>query len=293
MKILIVTGGDNAERKISFLSADNVKNSLVKQNHSVELFDYSLGLIELANIINNFDLVFPILHGKEGEGGDLQKFLEEKNIRYVGPSSVACKNGWDKIAFKKFCDTNNIHTAKWQTAKNIEEINISLPYVIKTPDNGSSVDIYIVKNISDLNKINFEKLFSTYKEILIEKFVEGIEVTVGVLKDIVLPPIEIIPPTGEAFDYQNKYNGKTQEIPNAPSLNDQQKRDLEEITKKIHFGLACKDISRSDFIINNDGIFALEINMIPGLTSESLYPKAAKSIGLDFDQMIAKLIAPF
>ena len=252
MKILIVTGGDNAEREISFLSANNVKSSLEKLNHIVELFDFSLGFDALDKKLSGIDLVFPVLHGIEGEGGDLQKFLEDKNIKFVGSPSKACYDGWDKIAFKKFCDQNNILTANWQTIKNKNEINIPLPYVIKTPDNGSSVDVYLVKNISDLEKINFEKIFSKYSEILVEDFIEGIEVTSGVLKDIVLPPIEIVPPAESAFDFENKYNGKTQELPDAPSLTELQKKDLSEIVKKIHFGLGCRDMSRSDFILKDN-----------------------------------------
>lgn len=291
MKILIVTGGDNAEREISFLSAKNVMASLMRIGHNVELFDLSLGFDELDKKLAGINLAFPVLHGIEGEGGKLQKFLEDRHVKFVGSSAKACFGGWDKIAFKKFCDKNNILTPKWQAIANEKEITIPLPYVIKTPDNGSSVDIYLVKNSEDFLKIDFEKIFLKNREILIEEFIKGIEVTVGVLKDTVLPPIEIVPPVDEMFDYQNKYNGQTQEIPNAPSLNNQQKNNLTEIVKKIHFGLGCKDISRSDFILKDNNFYALEINMIPGLTSESLYPKAAKSIGLNFDQMIEKLIA--
>jgi D-alanine-D-alanine ligase len=290
MRILIVTGGDNDEREISFLSANNVKKSLLKNCHHADLFDYSLGLEKLSEIVSDYELIFPVLHGIEGEGGDLQKFLEDKKIRFVGSSSKACKNGWDKIAFKKFCDKNNILTADWQIINNEKEISLPLPYVIKTPNEGSSVNIYLVKNDDDLKKINFKKLFKTNKELLVEKFIPGIEVTVGIFKNDVLPPIEIVPPDGEMFDYKNKYNGKTQEIPNAPSLNELQKKRVGEIAHKIHFDLECKDFSRTDFIVNGENIYALEINTIPGLTQESLFPKAAKSAGMNFDELICELI---
>lgn len=290
MKILIVTGGDNDEREISFLSANNVRDSLLKSGHLVDLFDYSLGLEKLSKIINNYDLAFPVLHGIEGEGGDLQKFLEDKNIRFVGSPSVACKNGWDKITFKRFCDKNNILTAKWQSITNEKEIILPLPYVIKTSNEGSSLNVYLIKNENDLEKVNFEKLFKTNRELLVEKFISGIEVTVGILKNDVLPPIEIVPPIGEMFDYNNKYNGKTQEIPNAPSLNELQKNKVMKIAHKIHFDLGCRDFSRIDFIVSNNDIFVLEINTIPGLTRESLFPKAAKSVGLNFDDLINELI---
>ena len=113
MRVLIVSGGNADEKEISLMSASNVKTALKKREHFVEVFDISRGLMELKKILINFDVIFPVLHGIEGEGGSLQKFLETNKIKFVGSGSTACKNSWNKAIFKKICDENKILTPKW------------------------------------------------------------------------------------------------------------------------------------------------------------------------------------
>lgn len=288
MNIVVLTGGKSDEREISVLSSKNVINALEKLGHKVEVVDVK-DRIDFSKIQG--DLVFPVLHGVEGEGGKLQEELEKRETKFVGSGSKACNISWQKIAFKKFCEKQGIKTPKWQTINSISfKINIPIPYVIKPSDNGSSIDLYLIRSEEDLKKVSFEKLFNKYKEILIEEYLKGIEVTAGVLKGKALPLIEIVPPKGEMFDYENKYNGKTKEIPFAPSIPLEIQEKVKFTALKIHKELGCKDFSRTDFIIREDEVFVLELNSIPGLTSESLFPKAAKAIGLNFEQMIEKIL---
>ncbi|MCL4354947.1 D-alanine--D-alanine ligase [Patescibacteria group bacterium] len=288
MKVIILTGGISNEREVSLTSAKNVEKALTKLGYEVELFDINEGLENLQ--IDRDDIVFPVIHGKEGEGGDLQEVLEKRNIKFVGSGSKALKKGWEKIPFKKFCDQEGIVTPKWQIIKNQNEISIPMPIVIKPSDSGSSIDVFFAHSKSDLDEIPFKELFGRYRELIVEEFIQGIEVTCGVLGNIALPVLEIVPPEGGSFDYENKYNGKTQEIPFAPSLSKETQEEIQKIALKIHQKLGCKDISRSDFLVKDGVIYALEINTIPGLTSESLFPKEAKAIGISFDDLMDRLV---
>ena len=211
----------------------------------------------------------------------------------MGSGSKACKSGWDKIQFKKFCQKSGIKTPPWfiLSPKNKARLLTKIPFVIKPSDSGSSVDVFIVKNKKDLKILNLDKLFRTYKNLLVEDFIVGIEATVGILGEKALPVVEIRPPKGEWFSFENKYSGKTKEIPNAPSLAFEKIKELQKIALRIHNQLGYRDFSRSDFIVAKDGIYALEINTIPGLTPQSLLPKAAEAAGIAFDKMIKRLVA--
>ncbi len=292
MKVLVISGGNSDEREISLLSAENVCEALRKKLHQVELVDFREGFEKLKDEIKDFDVVFPVLHGSEGEGGILQEFLEEQKVRFVGSDSKACRASWNKIEFKNFCEKSGIKTSPWIVLKpqNKDSLVAKIPFVVKPQDSGSSVDVYIIKSQEDLDKLDLKKLFNKYKELLVEDYIEGIEATVGVLGDDALPVVEIRPPEGEWFSYENKYSGKTKEIPDAPSLTNEQKQELQKITSEIHRGLGCRHFSRSDFIVGKDGIYALEINVIPGLTKESLLPKAAQAAGISFEEMMERLI---
>src|SRR5579872_342073 len=241
--ILILTGGDNDELKISLLSAENVRESLDRQGYKVEL--HRLKTKADVKVIKKANIVFPIIHGKDGEAGKLQEQLENLNARFVGAGSKACKAGWDKVNFKKFCLKNGILTPSFQVLKSSKDnLIIPYPFVIKPSDNGSSVDVYIVKNSHDLEGINLNKLFVKYDSLLVEEYIDGVEVTVGILNEKALPIIEIVPPKGETFDFQNKYNGKTKEIPFAPSLNALKQKEIQNIALTIHKRLGYKNLSR-------------------------------------------------
>lgn len=291
MRILIITGGSSGERKISLASAKNVGQALKKLNYDVEFFDLAKGLELLSEKGRKADLVFPIIHGKEGESGELQEYLEKLKVKFIGSESKACRMGWDKFNFKKFCQKYSIQTPRWTRVNrnNFNKIRFKKPFIIKPSDSGSSLDVYLVKNNRDLEKIDLKNLFRRYREVMIEEYIQGIEVTVGILGKKVLPIIEIKPPDGELFDYKNKYNGKTKEIPHAPSLNENQREKVQKMAFLIHSLLGCRHYSRIDFIVNKNDIYALEINTIPGLTKGSLLPKAVKSNGLSFEQMVEKL----
>lgn len=291
MKVLIITGGTSSERKISLMSAHNVKGALEEEGHKVKLFDFKKGLTVLKKKVYDFDVVFPVLHGEEGEGGSLQAFLSKLKVRFVGGDSKGFRMGWFKIPFKKWSQKNNILTSDWKKIKNEQDLlSFGFPSVLKASNGGSSKEVVILKTKEDLKNPQTKKLLNSKLDLFVEKFLPGIEVTVGILENSPLPVVEIVPPKGGWFNYRNKYSGATKEITNAPSVN----QDLQKLTQKIaatiHQKLKIGHYSRIDFIISGNKPYVLEINTIPGLTAESLLPKAARAIGISFPKLMDKLV---
>jgi len=291
MKVLVITGGTSSERRISSMSAKEVKKGLEKAGHKVKLFDLKKGFKELKKIIKNFDIVFPVIHGEEGEGGSLQKFLSTLKVPFVGGDPKGFKIGWYKIPFKKFCQQNNIPTSKWEKIKTKDDIiSFGFPSVLKSSAGGSSREVVILKSAQDLKGYLLKKLLKSNLPLFVERYLPGTEVTVGILNNQALPVVEIIPPKGGWFDYKNKYWGKTKEIPHAPSLNEKTRKLTQRLALKIHQILDLGPYSRIDFIVFNGKPYVLEVNTIPGLTASSLFPKAAQAVGLTFPQLLDKII---
>ena len=287
MHILIVTGGNSSERKISFLSAIQVKKALVKNGYRVKLYDLKNGYNPIKKLAKDFDVIFPVLHGEEGEGGKLHKFLATLKKPVVGSKNYkGFRNAWYKIPFKKYCDLNKIQTPKWKIVKSESDvINFGFPCVLKTSSGGSSREVFIIKSAKDLSR--HKNIFNKYKDLLVEDYIQGTEVTVGILNNKALPILEIIPPKNEWFNYKNKYSGETQEILNAPSLSSKTKRKIQGIALKIHQHFDIGSYCRIDFMVKDDKIYVLELNTIPGLTENSLLPKET---GMPFYKFIDILV---
>ena len=291
MKILVVSGGISPERVVSFKSAKAVKYAIEKNGYQCKIFDLKKGYPALKKIISQFNIIFPVLHGEEGEGGKLQAFLHKTGIPYVGGSPQGFKQGWHKISFKQFCDKNNISTPKWKKVNCLKDVEkFGVPSVLKSSNGGSSLEVVILKSLKDIKSYQTQKLLNSNLPLFIEEYVSGIEVTVGILGNRVLPVIEIKPPKGEWFDYKNKYTGKTQEIINAPSLDKKTQIQVQDLALMIHKKLDLGSYSRIDFIISNNIPYVLEINTIPGLTDQSLFPKATLASGISFEELIKELI---
>lgn len=292
MKVLIITGGDSPERKVSLTSAKNVKAALEKKGHNIKLFDLRKGRSLLGSLVPEFDVLFPVLHGEDGEGGGLHKFLTKFEKPIVGTRNYeVLQKGWYKISFKEFCGENGILTSPWKRVGSKKDLlEFGLPNVLKSTNGGSSKEVVILKDKNDLNSYAFRKLLGSGFKLFVERYLPGVEVTVGILLGKALPLIEIVPPKGSWFDYKNKYSGKTQEIPHAPSLTSKLKKEVGLIAENIHNTLGLGSYSRIDFIVSDGKPYAIEVNTIPGLTSESLFPKAAKAQGIEFPDLMDRLV---
>jgi len=292
MKILILSGGDSSERPVSLTSAKTVKKALQENGHRVKLYDLRNGYKRIINEAKAFDVLFPVLHGEEGEAGQLHKFLVTIGKPIVGTRNYkGLREAWNKIPFKKYCDKNGIQTPEWTIVKNKEDVaSFEFPSVLKASNGGSSREVVILKTAEDMQKNDFKKLIKSHFPLFVERYYMGTEVTVGILDGKILPFIEIVPPKNSWFSYENKYAGTTQEIPFAPSLPKLQQAEIEKIFLKIknHFNLGT--YFRIDFMVADKIPYVLDVNTIPGLTPGSLFPKQALAAGLDFNQMLEKLV---
>ena len=288
MNILLLTGGNSSERSVSLTSARNVKNVLLQNGHKVKLYDLKNGYKTIIALSKDFDVLFPVLHGEEGEGGKLHKYLSKLKKPVVGSRNYkGFQKAWYKIPFKKYCNKNNISTPRWKLIKKIDDvIGFGFPCVIKTSSGGSSREVFILKSKREL-LLKSREIFS-YQNLFVENYIQGQEATVGVLNNKALPVIEIIPPENSWFNYKNKYSGATQEIVDSKNISSELKNEMQKVTLKIHQHFNLGSYSRTDFMIDkNEQAYVLEINTIPGLTSESLLPK---EIGMPFEKFIETLV---
>lgn len=291
MKVLIITGGISSERKISLLSAKEVKKALEVNQFQVKVYDLKYGYQKLKKETSNVDVVFPVIHGEEGEGGKLHKFLSKLETSFIGGDPEGMRRGWHKISFKKFCQEIGVNTPLWRIIKSQQDIiKFGFPCVLKSSSGGSSREVVILKTAKDIKSRVSRKLLSSQYNIFVEKFIKGVEVTVGIIGSKALPVVEIIPPEGGWFDYKNKYSGVTKEIPYAPSLSSKLQKEIQKIALKIHQTLSLGCLSRIDFIVSANVPYVLEVNTIPGLTSESLLPKAAQAAGIVFPKLVKNLV---
>lgn len=292
MRVLIITGGYSSERKVSLTSAKEVKKALIKNNFEAKIYDLKNGYMPVKELAKDFDVLFPVLHGEEGEGGILHKFLSKIDKPVVGTRNYkGMQKGWYKIPFKRYCDKNHIKTPRWKIVKNKTDIlKFGFPGVLKSSNGGSSREVVMLNSEKDLNKNPVKKLL-TLKNIFVEEKITGVEETVGILNGKAMPVIEIIPPIGKWFSYKYKYSGETKEIPNAPSIKPTTRKKLQEIALTIHKHFNLGTYSRIDFMVANEIPYAIELNTIPGLTAESLFPKGAKAAGMDFKTFIKTLVS--
>ena len=292
MKILLLTGGNSSERKISFMSAKNVKQALIENKHTVKIYDLKNGYQPIIKLSRNFDILFPVLHGEEGEGGKLHKFLSKIKKPIVGGRNYkGFQKAWYKIPFKKYCDKNKIKTAKWKIIKSEKDVlKFGFPCVLKTSNGGSSREVTVVKSEKDLKTKEAKHILNLKTPKFVEKYLQGTEVTVGILNEKVLPFLEIVPTIDSWFSYKTKYDNTTWEIPFAPSVDKKIQNKIQKTALKIHKTFNLGSYSRTDFIVSNGNYYALEINTIPGLTKDSLLPKQAKAAGMSFNKFVEELI---
>jgi D-alanine-D-alanine ligase len=293
-KILVLHGGSSSERAVSLRSAANVITQLDKLGHEVIIADPSHDSFNLRDMVAQVDIILPILHGAGGEDGTLQRELEALGKPFLGSGSDACDLTFDKAMYRDFVAQHGVLIADGEVVDH-EQFKESEfrhgPYVLKPVSGGSSVDTIIVHNIAEEpDGLVFEDLFNRYSEMLIEELIDGQELTVGILGDEALPVILIIPPSHENFDYENKYNGRTQELVNPADVSGDVQKRAKELALRLHRLTGCRHMSRTDMIVANDMLYVLETNTIPGLTEQSLLPKAAEVSGLDRTALVKSFV---
>lgn len=291
--VLVIYGGNSAERDISLISGATIGEALEQAGHTVHFFDPAAGLQTLSANLVGIDVIFPILHGTGGEDGYVQRALELEGVPFVGSdavSSSSCFDKWKTIQQAKqilFPETEIVSKHTIKDSKLLQK-----PYVIKPRAEGSSVDTFIVRDPTEFDINKLDKIFDKYNdELLLEALIEGQEMTVPVLIHKALPVVEIIPPQGQDFDYSNKYNGATTENCPPQFVSTSLQKQAQAIALKLHTQMGCRHFSRTDMIIDKTGvIYTLEINTLPGMTPESLFPRAAKAAGIELPELVDALV---
>ena len=315
LNIGIIMGGYSREFEISLKSGNVVYNTLknIYNCYRIHLLKDEWFLLNNADeklIINSetfkteigpqieFDCIFNAIHGPPGENGIMNKYFTKLGIPITGCSSKQSKLTFDKIKCLEFLKNRGIKTAdsivlkknnKFVMSK-VEE-TIGFPCFVKASKSGSSFGVYKVYNEKEFVDC-LNSAFKIDDEVLVESYIEGREFSVGVItfknKVEVLPITEIIA-SNDFFDYEAKYEGKSDEITPA-KISDELMNKLSQISKNVYNQIGLKGFSRSEFIVNNYGIYYLETNTVPGLTSESILPQQAKCAGITLEDLFSNAI---
>jgi D-alanine-D-alanine ligase len=311
-RILVAFGGRSSERAVSIETGQAVAYALERNGYPTAVIDIGTGRIlqtpeldnvekdptkipqvvdlPLEDIARHFSLTVIAMHGGFGEGGGLQDLLEQIGMPYLGSQPASSAVALDKRFTKEVFAAAKIKTPDYQIVTKPEEVlTLPFPVVVKPVDNGSSYGIAICENEADY-QVGVKNAFGFSQYVLVEKYIKGQELTVAILEGEsgepqALPVIEIIP-KNRFFDQQAKYDGTTQEIVPA-KIPDELAKKASGIALQVHKALYCRHLSRVDMMVDSNGeIYVLELNTLPGMTDESLFPKAAKAAGYDFDKLM-------
>jgi len=292
-RVNVLCGGDSSEREVSLRSGKAIADALRNGGFDVELTD--LKRCRLLPCMQESDVVYPALHGGFGEGGELQMLMESAMLKFVGSGSKASRLCMDKIATKRLLDHLGIPTAKWGIVTKENRAlpeGLTYPVILKVPCEGSSVGIIKVNSAEEWDAALDSELKSA-REILVEEFIEGTEITIPIVNGETLEVVEIRSPQG-FYDYDAKYiykNGHTQYFCPPETVSSDVLAKAKEDSLLFYRASGCRDLLRVDLIIGKDGVgYVLEGNTLPGSTATSLVPKSAQYCGISFEQLTAKLV---
>ncbi|MFL2101503.1 D-alanine--D-alanine ligase [Desemzia sp. FAM 24101] len=330
MKIVVLAGGISEERNVSLSSGSQIANALMKKEHEVLLIDlaqdneetsdfdsaYSLNhqdeyLFQVSeetpsvfmkntqkdtvgknvlNICKTADIVFIALHGGIGENGQIQALFDIHGIRYTGSGYKSSLLAMDKVISKELMAFHHIPTPKWTVIKKIKDAStVTLPAVVKPNDSGSSIGVEIVSDKKELSTA-LKSAFNYSQTVLVEERIIGREFSVGIVGEKALPVIEVIPKAG-FYDYKNKYQaGFTEEITPA-HLNEESTKTMQKLALQVHHLLGLTIYSRIDFMMDdNENIYFIEANSLPGMTPTSLIPQEAAAAGISYIDLCEMIV---
>jgi len=312
IRVGVLRGGPSSEYDVSLKTGASVLKHLPEEKYEgIEIFIDREGVWHIkgrpydpGRALSQVDVAFNAMHGEYGEDGTVQRILESFNIPYTGSNSLSSAVAMNKHRAKEVAERSGIKVARGLVLGVSEDLDQRVyeifrtfpqPAVIKPIASGSSVGVSIARSYDQLTD-GIRHAFNYSPKILIEEYIPGREATIGVLNHFrgeevyVMLPIEIIPPTTcSFFDYTAKYGGQTQELCPGNFSRDV-KTELARAAKAIHQALGLRHYSRSDFIVSPRGVYFLEVNTLPGLTEQSLLPKALAAGGTSFGDFLDHLV---
>ncbi|MBU1203119.1 D-alanine--D-alanine ligase [Patescibacteria group bacterium] len=287
MKVAVLTGSESSERSVALASSKNVVEALSKK-HQVDIYDFPTDLDKFLNNYKNYNAAVPVFHGPGGEDGKIQGFLNTLKVPFIFSDVEAHAVAMDKGLSKFIAEKIGLLTSAYKIIYNYQDLDFTKPVVVKPLVGGSSIGISIVHDKNSLDKA-LKNAFNYSDKVLIEDYIEGKELTVAVIdqndETIALPVIEVRS-KNNFFDYESKYDATlAEEICPAP-ISEKLAKELQSQAIKIHQAIGIRHISRTDFIVSDNKIYFLEVNTIPGMTNESLLPKAIKAANKDFGHLL-------
>ncbi len=294
-KVAVLYGGLSSERDVSLKTGAACADALRAKGHDVVLVDVDHDVAARLRA-EKVDVAFNALHGRWGEDGCIQGLLEAMAIPYTGSGVLASAIGMDKVASKTLFRALGLALAEYRVfprgaAASIRaaDLPFGLPCVVKPSGEGSSVGVHVVKDESDLAAACRDA--ASFKgDLIVEGHVKGKEVQVAVLDGTALGVIEVVP-ANEFYDYAAKYTAGTTRYFYPARIAAAQERALRAAAETAHRGLGCAGVTRTDFILTEDGTpYILEVNTLPGMTATSLVPKIAKGNGISFEDLCDRLL---
>lgn len=292
-KIAVLMGGPGSERKVSLASGAGVAKALREQGAVVTEVDVTGSEFPLPA---DCEIAFNVIHGTFGEDGQIQRIMEARGVPYTGEGVAGSELAIDKIATKKRFQERSVPTAAFEILRDGAMPTLPLPYVVKAPREGSSVGVFIVRDAEKVAE-TMREAWKFGRELLVEQFISGRELTVGIIGDQALPVIEIRPKkAGEFYDFANKYNFLNPQAAGADHycpapLSDEVTRRVQAVALAAKNALDLEVYSRVDVLLTaEDAPFVLEINTIPGMTQVSLLPEAAAAAGISYGELCARVI---
>jgi D-alanine-D-alanine ligase len=292
MHIAVLMGGPGSERPVSLASGAGVAQALRGLGARVSEVDVDGPGFLLPEGV---DLAFNVVHGTFGEDGQLQRDLEARGVAYTGEGVAGSELAIDKIASKRRFVERGVPTAPFEVLQGLEEPSLPLPFVLKAPREGSSVGVFIVRDPGDV-AAKLREVRGYCREVLVEQFVSGRELTVGILGEEALPIVEICPKK-DFYNFENKYPFLNPKAAGADHLcpaplSAAEAKHVQEVAIAAHRALGLEVYSRVDVLLSPLlGPVVLEINTIPGMTSASLLPEAAAAAGISYAQLCERVVA--
>lgn len=292
-KVAVVMGGQSAEREVSLSSGKCVLAGLLEAGVDAHAVDADATLVERLKG-EGFDRAFLILHGRGGEDGTVQGALEYADIPYTGSGVLASALAMDKLRTKQLCKVMSIPTPNWRRVMSAAECELAaesmgLPLIIKPVFEGSSLGVSKVEGAQSIAPA-YEQA-ARYGTVMAEQFVDGFEVTAGILQGEALPLVKMTP-SRDFYDYEAKYGDSDTEYSCPSGLDAELERNIQSLALAAFAAVGGRGWGRVDFIVDALGeAWLIEINTAPGMTERSLIPQAAAAVGMSFSELVVRILA--
>ena len=283
-------GGPSEEKEDSIATGKAVIKACVENGYTTSEFGFDTNYKKYLKDLKKQNIIFNALHGGIGENGKIQAWLDENDIKYTGSGAIASSLCMDKAASKIIAKKNGIETPEWQLIQKVDqEVKITLPFVVKPNDQGSTVGLSIVENDQFIQPA-IDLAFQHGNKVIIEKFISGRELTIPIINEDAYPIVEINP-KGNYYDYECKYTPGMSEYSCPADLDQNLVEKIESNTMILFKNFDCSVYARADYILDKTGVpYFLEMNTLPGMTSTSLVPKSAYARGQSFKKLISNII---